>query len=104
MSNELVFKLVVSESGKDKFSTVLSYQQVANLVAYFPDNAIANDICLFAAQHPASVVREQVADRDHLSPEVLEILCNDSSISVLRKLVRSDSFRENLTQQDCKGL
>ncbi len=103
MSKDIVFKLVVSESGKDAYSSVLSFQQAANIIGYFPDDASSNDLCLLAAQHPASVVREHVADRDYLSSEVLEILSADSSISVLRKLVRSDAFRESVTQEELLG-
>ena len=100
MSKELIFKLVVSESGKESYSTNLSYEEVSSIVSNFPDNKSSNDFFLLAAQHAASAVRENVAYKDHLNSDVIEILSKDSSISVLRNLVRSEAFRENVTQEE----
>lgn len=99
MSKELVFKLVVSDSGKEKFSANLSFEMLSNIVSNFPDDKSSNDFLLLAAQHPASVVRENVAYKDNLSSEVLELLSKDSSIAVLRNLVSSGAFKENVTQE-----
>jgi hypothetical protein len=104
MSKELVFKLVVSESGKEAYSVNLSYEVVSSIVSDFPDNESSNDFFRLAAQHAASVVRENVAYKDHLNSDVLEILSKDSSISVLRNLVRSQAFRENVTQEELVAL
>lgn len=104
MSKDLLFKLVVSESGKEKYTANLSYEAVSNIVSSFADNADSNDFFILAAQHAASSVRENVAYKDNLSAEVVEILSKDSSIGVLRNLVRSSAFRENATQVELERL
>ena len=100
MSKDIVFKIVVSESGNEVYSANLSYEIVSNIVSNFPDHVSSNDFFLLAAQHSASVVRENVAYKDHLNSDVLEILSKDSSISVLRNLVRSEAFKENVTKEE----
>jgi hypothetical protein len=104
MSKNLTFKLIISEDGSEKFSTNLSYDAVSSIVSNYPDNKESNDFLFFAAQHPASGVRENVAYKDNLNSDVLEILSADNSITVLRNLVRSNAFKEHVTQSELERL
>ena len=99
MAKDLVFKLVVSNGGKEAYSANLSYEAVSSIASGFSDNSDSNDFFLLAAQHPASSVRENVAYKDQLSTEVVELLSKDNSIAVLRNLVRSSAFRSFATQE-----
>jgi len=99
MSSDLIFKIIVSESGKEKYSANLPFETVSNIVSSYPDNKSSNDFFHLAARHSASSVRENVAYKDNLSEEIVELLAADNSISVLRNLVRSSSFRKNASQQ-----
>jgi hypothetical protein len=98
MAKDLVFKLVISEAGKDTYTAKLSYEAVSNIVSNYSDNKESNDFFALAAQHAASTVRENVAYKDNLSADVVNVLSQDSSIAVLRNLARSSAFKENATQ------
>ena len=102
MKKDLVFKLVISDAGKDVFTLQLSYEAIANIVSsYSPENKDtkeSNDFFALTAQHPASSVREHVAYNDNLSADVVNLLSQDSSIAVLRQLVKTSAFRENATE------
>jgi len=104
MAKDLVFKLVVTENGKESYSANLSYEAVSNIVSSFPDKEESNDFFALAAQHQASSVRENLAYKDNLSSEVVELLSKDNSIGVLRNLVRSNAFKENATQAQLEQL
>ena len=98
MSKDLVFKLVITEGWKEKFSANLSYEAVSNIISGYPDKPESNDLFALAAQHSAAAVRENVAYKDKLSAEIVDLLSKDTSISVLRNLARSEAFRENAPQ------
>lgn len=98
MAKDLVFKLVISEAGKEAYTAILSYEAVENIVSSYPDNKENNDLFALAAQHAAATVRVSVAEKDNLSADVVNVLSQDSSISVLRRLVHSDAFKTNATQ------
>ena len=98
MAKDLVFRLVISEAGKETYSANLSYEAVSNIVSNYSDNIESNNFFVLAAQHAASTVRENVAYKDNLSSDVVKVLSQDSSIAVLRNLARSNAFRENATQ------
>lgn len=104
MAKDLVFKLIVTNGGKEAYSANLSYEAVANVTSSFADNSENNDYFILAAQHPASTVRENLAYKDNLSSEVVELLSKDTSIGVLRNLVRSNAFKENATQAQLEQL
>ena len=99
MTKNVVFKLVVLEDDKQVLSKNLSYEIVSNIVSNFPDNAENNDLFGLAARHPAAVVREYVAGKDTLSEETLNVLSADSSIAVLRNLVRTNAFKEHASAE-----
>ena len=99
MRSNVRFTIHASEDGKEVFTAPLSYDALANIISNYPDHEDSNDLFLLAAKHPASTVRENLAYKDHLSAEVLDILTKDTSISVLRNLFRSDAFREHVSHE-----
>jgi len=104
MSSKYIFKLVVEESGKEIYSKPLSYEMVSSIVSNYDDNEENNDLFLIAAKHQASTVRENIAYKDKISEETLNLLINDKSIPVLRNLVRTESFKENASSSDIERL
>lgn len=102
MSKTTEFKLVISGDGKDVFSTTLSYDLLSSIVSAYPDDAKSQDFFTMAAKHPASIVREQVAGKDNLSEKTVNMLVSDKSISVLRALVNSSSFKHVATEDILK--
>ncbi len=94
MRSNIQFTIQATEDGKEVFTAPLSYDALADIVSNYPDHDDSNDFFLLAARYPAATVRENLAYKNHLSAEVLDILIKDSSVSVLRNLVRSDAFRE----------
>ncbi len=99
MSDTLEFKIVIEENGKSVYSNKLSYENVAIIVSNYEDNAKNNDFFALAAKHPATSVRENVAYKDKISEEIVNHLINDSSISVLRNLIRSEAFKEHASHE-----
>lgn len=104
LKSNSVFELVVESSGKKVFTKPLSFELVSSIVSSTPDNKDNIDIFELAVQHPSSRVREMVAYKDNLSPQILEQLINDRSIDVLRNLVRSNYFRSNATLDQVSSL
>jgi len=104
MSSSIKFKLVIEEDGKEVFSDLLSHEDLANIVSNCDDDGENNDFYLLASKHPASAVRENVAYKGCLSEEIISLLINDKSISVLRNLVGSEAFKENATNEDIQRL
>ena len=97
-SGKLSFELVIMEQDKKVLEIPLSYETVSNIVSNTPDQKANNDLFLLAAHHPATTVRETLAYKDSLSEEVINKLAHDTSVSVLRNLVRSGGFREYATE------
>jgi hypothetical protein len=97
--SKLKFTIHASDDGKEVFTAPLSYEAFANIISNYPDHEDSNDFFLLAVKHPASTVRENIAYKDHLSSEVIEILAKDKSVSVLRNLVRSSAFKEQASHE-----
>jgi len=95
---DLIFKLVVSEDGKDVFTTPLSYEMVSAITFHYPDTSESDNYFTLASKHAASSVRESVAQKASLGPDVVAALSKDASIDVLRSLVASDGFRKYASQ------
>jgi hypothetical protein len=94
MSKKLEFKLVVTDGENVILSKPLSYEAVSNIISNATDSEDNSDLFHVAAKHSASSVREYVAYKDNIDDETLSGLSTDSSISVLRNLVRSRKFKE----------
>jgi len=98
MSSNLQFKLIIEEDGKQVYSKPLSYEIVANITSSYDDSSDNSDYFALAAKHHASTVRENVAYKDKISEDTLNQLINDSSVSVLRNLVRTEAFKEHAAE------
>ena len=95
MEKDLTFKLVIIDNDERVIAeTILPFEAVANTVMYLPDSKSLNEFYKFAALHPASRVREHIANKHKLSEEVFNLLAKDKSIDVLRELTYSESFRK----------
>lgn len=97
MHGNLLFKLVISDS--DNADSVLAeincpYDAFGSVLSYLQDSPLLNDFFKYAVLHPAPTVRENIACKDKISEEVFKILAEDKSITVLRDLTRSESFRK----------
>ena len=93
------FTLTISENGAPVLTVPLPYTSVSTIVDDIPENhELSDQFCLLAAQHPASQVRQRVANRDKLSEETMAILAKDTSVDVLRNLIRSAAFQEYADQ------
>jgi uncharacterized protein/TPR repeat protein len=105
-SNNLTFKLIVTEGDQTLFSTPVSYDAVANIISNTPNTSSETneELFLIASKHPAVSVREYVACKYYLSKEIIEILSKDTSVSVLRNLVRSSAFREYADLESIKNM
>ena len=66
---------------------------VDNISNNWPDEESENDLFILMAQHPSSAVRQNIAYKDNISEEICELLSEDTSVGVLRNLVRSAAFK-----------
>jgi len=90
----ITFRVTVDVDGESVYSHDLSHEEVSNLVSNAPDHESSERLYFYAAQHPSSSVRENVAYKDKLSEEIVGILAKDKSVAVLRNLVRTAKFRD----------
>ena len=94
MTKNLIFKLVVTDGDEVVLDKSLSYEAISNVISNSNDCKENSDLFDIAASHPSSTVREYVAYKDNISDVTLKKLSTDSSINVLRNLVRSSKFKE----------
>ena len=94
MKTKLVYKLVAYEDEKEILSEKLSFEILRVIISYLPDNFDQDPLYRLIAQHPSACIREEIANKDKISEEVCEILSKDNSVTVLRNLTRSNSFKE----------
>jgi hypothetical protein len=103
MSN-IEFYVVAIQDGKETVKKKLSYEAVSNMVSNASDGSENEDLFIVASKHPSSNVREQVAYKDKLSDEVVDLLSEDKSVAVLRNLVRSQKFKDTASTDKLKSL
>jgi hypothetical protein len=99
MSRNLVYKISISDGKKELYSSELSFNEIQDLISSADDNLANEKLFELAASHPSEVVRENVAYKDNINQETWEILSEDTSINVLRRLVNSDSCKRNASQK-----
>lgn len=92
--SKLNFKVIIESNGEEVHAHCLSYEEISNLVSNAPDHESCERLYYWAAQHPATSVRENVAYKDKLSSEIVEILSKDSSIPILRYIVKNANFKD----------
>jgi hypothetical protein len=103
MSKNLIYKLSISDGKKELYSSNLSFGEVADLISSADDSLINEKLFQSAASHPSETVRENVAYKDNINEETWEILSEDNSINVLRRLVNSDACKRNASQKQLEN-
>lgn len=103
MSKNLVYKISISDGKKEVYSSELSFSEVQDLISSADDSLQNEKLFELAASHPSEVVRENVAYKDNINQETWEILSEDTSVNVLRRLVNSDACKRNASQKQLEA-
>ena len=98
MSN-INFYIDITDGKKSVFRSSLSFESMASLISSMPDSSDYAEFYYYAAQNTSSQVRENVAYKDHLNSETVQLLASDLSINVLRNLTRSSGFKKYGTNE-----
>ena len=88
------FKLVIEIDGAEVFNEELGSEAVSGLTGRLPDVAENKDVFGYLAKSASSEVRNDIAYKDNLNEETVEILSKDASIEVRRRLCGQTPFRE----------
>ncbi len=86
-------------NGDQRFAIELTSQPLCATVAKLQDNSSQTSAFDILAEHTNFEVRLAVAGMENLSTEAIERLATDSSISVVRQLLKSKLARPRLTPQ-----
>jgi|LauGreDrversion4_2_1035121.scaffolds.fasta_scaffold12392_7 HEAT repeat protein len=88
------FKLMIEIDGTEVISEYLGSECVSSLAGRLPD--IAENKALFGhlAKSTSSEVRSEIAYKDHLNEETVELLSQDNSVDVRRRICGQKPFRE----------
>jgi hypothetical protein len=108
MAGDITVKVVILEGSKEVLSTPISFNSFASVVSDTADSESNQEFFALAAKHLAQNVRENVAYKDNLDKATVDLLSKDSSVNVLRNIVRTAGFKkyakqdliEKLIQQD----
>lgn len=90
-----VFSLSVTTSHGKPFQVSLSADVLADIFRSVPDCPELGWLFDLAARHPAMKVRCAVARHEHLSPEAVRLLANDSCAEIRRQLVSSPALKRH---------
>lgn len=101
---QVIFKIVVNEDGKDNLERELSYDELNSIISTAQDTEDNRELFRLAANHPAGIVRENVAYKEKLSEDTVLLLSKDKNIQVLRNLVRTEKFKEIATIDEIERL
>jgi len=93
------FKLVIEAEGVEVFSEELGSECVSGLTGRLQDIADNKDLFGYLAKCPSSEVRNDIAYKDNLNEETVELLSKDTSIEVRRTLCGQTPFREWATTE-----
>lgn len=88
------FKLIVEVDGNEVSNDELGSQALSGLVNSCPDAVEYRSLFGYLALSPSSQVRADVAYRDNLCEKTVELLANDSSMDVRRRLCVQTTFKE----------
>jgi hypothetical protein len=104
MNKEIKYNLTITEDDKEIYSGAISYEAMSSIISNSPDLKYFENLYLAAARSTSSVVRENVAYKENLNKETVELLIKDDSISVLRSLVRNKAFKKYAAHEDVERL
>jgi len=88
-------KLVVND-----VEVKLSYEELDAVIGCLSDDAERSEIFYELSRSPSSMVRMTVAYKDAIDEKTVERLLRDSSIEVLRGIIRSRHARNIMTDED----
>lgn len=88
------FKLVIEIDGTEVCTEELGSEAVSGLTGRLADVAESKDIFGYLAQCASSEVRSDIAYKDNLNEDTVELLSKDPSIDVRRRLCGQTPFRE----------
>lgn len=88
------FKLVIEADGAEVFNEELGAESVSGLAGRLQDIAENKDLFGHLAKSASSEVRSDIAYKDNLNEETVELLSRDDSIDVRRRLCCQPPFRE----------
>lgn len=89
-----IFKLIIEVDGNEVSNEEIGYQSLNALVNSVPDVPEACDLCGYLALSPSWQVRADIAYRDHLNEKTVELLAEDPSVEVRRRLCSQTPFKE----------
>jgi len=104
MKKEIKYNLTITEDGKEIYADAISYEAMSSIISNSPDLKYFENLYLAASKSTSSVVRENVAYKENLNKETVEILIKDDSINVLRSLVRNKGFKKYAAHDDIERL
>lgn len=90
-----MFEVKVSVNGK---SAVLGYEAAEEILFSIPENREYNKIVAEFARSPLPQARMEVAGRESISSEIVNILVEDTQIDVLRNLVSNRKARKMINE------
>ena len=93
------YKLVILDEKKEIYSSNLSFYDLEQLSSNLDDSESSSPLFHILSNHPSENVRENIAYKDNLNEETFEILSNDKSINVLRRLINSDAAKKYASNQ-----
>jgi hypothetical protein len=93
------FSLLVQIDGGEEKRFEIGSEVLSRMSSGIPDAADSQDILHFLAMSPSSEVRADVAYKDCISEETVELLANDNSIDVRRRLCGQTPFSEWATTE-----
>jgi hypothetical protein len=88
------FKLVIEVDGAECFNEELGSECVSGLTGRLQDIDENKDLFGYLARCASSEVRTDIAYKDNLNEETVELLSRDASIEVRRRLCGQTPFRE----------
>ncbi|CAN1503980.1 hypothetical protein MCEREM21A_00585 [Sphingomonadaceae bacterium] len=88
------FKLTIEIDGAAVIQEYLGSECVSALAGRIPDVAENKSIFGHIAKSSSSEVRSEIAYKDHLNEDTVELLSQDASIDVRRRICSQSSFRE----------
>lgn len=98
ISSQIDSRISLFKDGVKIYEAPVSYDALSSFASNALDCESNEEFFAALSQHPSSSVREQVAYKDKLNEDTVMALAGDSSISVLRNLVRSSGFRRYATE------
>lgn len=88
------FKLVIEVDGAEVLNEELGSECVSGLTGRLQDIAENKDFFGYLAKSASSEVRSDIAYKDNLNEETVELLSRDNSLDVRRRLCGQTPFRE----------